>query len=295
MATNLARQQNVTGWILITPVLIGTLVFSFIPVFYSLAMSFTEWNAMNPPKFTGLKNFGKILGGDQWYVQAVFNTTMFALGSIILGLIFGLGLALLANMKVAGQNFYRTAYFAPTVTSTIAIGIVWSFIFVPEIGLINSLLSQLFGIKGPDWLGSTKTALFSVIVVQTWFISGYNMVIYLAGLQGIPESLYESATIDGANRSAQFWHITLPMLSPTTFFLMITSFIASFQVFNLVFVMTAGGPGYATTVYIHYLYMRAFQYSEMGYASAMAWVLFIVIAGITVFQWKMQKHWVHYE
>ena len=294
MSTQLVRQQNITGWVLITPVLIGTIVFSFIPVIFSLVMSFTRWNAMNPAKFIGLANFGQILGGDKTYMLAVFNTFVFAFGSIFFGLIFGLGLALLANMKVAGQNFYRTSYFAPTVTSTIAIGIVWSFIYAPQIGLLNSLLSMV-GIKGPDWIGSTKTALFSVVIVQTWFISGYNMVIYLAGLQGIPESLYESATIDGANHREKFLHITMPMLSPTTFFLMITSFIASFQVFNLVFVMTAGGPGYATTVYIHYLYMRAFQYSEMGYASAMAWVLFIVIAGITLFQWKMQKHWVHYD
>jgi len=294
VSTKLLRQQNITGWVLITPVLIGTIVFSFIPVLFSLVMSFTRWNAMNPAKFIGLENFGQILGGDKTYMLSVFNTFVFAFGSIFFGLAFGLGLALLANMKVAGQNFYRTSYFAPTVTSTIAIGIVWSFIYAPQIGLLNSLLSMM-GIKGPDWIGSTKTALLSVVIVQTWFISGYNMVIYLAGLQGIPESLYESATIDGANRIQRFRHITIPMLSPTTFFLMITSFIASFQVFNLIFVMTAGGPGYATTVYIHYLYMRAFQYSEMGYASAMAWVLFLVIAGITLFQWKMQKHWVHYE
>ncbi len=294
MSTKLLRQQNSTGWVLIMPVLIGTIVFSFIPVLFSLAMSFTRWNAMNPPKFIGLEHFGQILGGDQYYVQAVMNTFVFAFGSIFFGLIFGLGLALLANMKVHGKNFYRTAYFAPTVTSTIAVGIVWSFIYAPQVGLLNSLLNMM-GIQGPDWIGSTKTALFSVVIVQTWFISGYNMVIYLAGLQGIPESLYESATIDGANHRQKFLHITLPMLSPTTFFLMITSFIASFQVFNLIFVMTAGGPGYATTVYIHYLYIRAFQYSEMGYASAMAWVLFIVIAAITIFQWKMQKHWVHYD
>ena len=293
MSTKLSRQQNITGWIFIIPVLIGTIVFSFIPVLFSLVMSFTRWNAMNPPKFIGLEHFVSILGRDKYYVQAVWNTSVYAFGSIFFGLIFGLALALLANLKVTGKSFYRTAYFAPTVTSTIAVGIVWSFIYAPEVGLLNSMLSMI-GVKGPDWLGSTKTALLSVIIVQTWFIAGYNMVIYLAGLQGIPESLYESATIDGASHRQQFFHITIPMLSPTTFFLMITSVIASFQVFNLVFVMTAGGPGYATTVYIHYLYV-AFQYSEMGYASAMAWVLFIVIAGITMIQWKMQKRWVHYD
>jgi ABC-type sugar transport system permease subunit len=193
-----------------------------------------------------------------------------------------------------GQNFYRTAFFAPSVTSTIAIGIVFSFIYEPNMGLLNSVLYTI-GIQGPDWLGSSRFALMSVIIVQVWGHAGYNMVIYLAGLQGIPKSYYESARIDGANRFHQFWYITLPMLSPTTFFLMITSFIGSFQVFNLVYVMTEGGPGYATTVYIHYLYLKAFEHFQMGYASAMAWVLFVVIGLITVFQWKMQKRWVHYQ
>ena len=142
MSTRLLREQNLTGWMLISPILVGMIAFTIVPVLFSLAMSFTKWNAMNPPVFIGFQNFAKILGGDKYYVLAVRNTVVFAVGSIVFGMIFGLGLALLANMKVAGQNFYRTAYFAPTVTSTIAIGIVWNFIYAPEIGLINPLLSM---------------------------------------------------------------------------------------------------------------------------------------------------------
>jgi multiple sugar transport system permease protein len=165
--------------------------------------------------------------------------------------------------------------------------------FSPNIGLLNSTLNMM-GIRGPDWLGASYWAMFAVILVQVWFVSGYNMVIYLAGLQGIPETLYESARLDGASSWQQFVHITLPMLSPTSFFLMITSVIGSFQVFNLIYVLTQGGPAYATTVYIHYLYLNAFNYFKMGFASAMAWLLFIVLAGITFVQMKMQKRWVHY-
>ena len=290
----LKTQASIMGWLFITPILLGTIVFSFTPVLYSLIISFTEWNVVSPAKFIGLENFRLILGGDIYFVQAVRNTIVYCLGSIFFCIFFGLMLALLANQKIMGQNFYRTAFFAPSVTSTIAIGIVWTFIYEPNMGLLNSVLYTM-DIQGPDWLGNSQFALMSVIIVQVWSQSGYNMVIYLAGLQGIPKSYYESATIDGANGFHQFWHITLPMLSPTTFFLMITSFIGSFQVFNLVYVMTEGGPGYATTVYIQYLYIRAFEHYRMGYASAMAWVLFVVIGLITVFQWKMQKRWVHYQ
>jgi multiple sugar transport system permease protein len=294
MKSPLRSQQNATGWLMVLPIVAGTLIFSLVPVAFSLAMSLTKWNAINPPEFTGLANFRNLILTDVRFHGAVWNTALFAAGSVVVGLVFGLILALLANMRVFGQTFYRTAFFAPTVTSTIAIGIVWSYIFQPYMGLINSLLYSM-GITGPDWLGSTRTALLSVIIVQVWFVSGYNMVIYLAGLQAVPESFYESGRIDGASSFRLFWHITLPMLSPTTFFLTITSLIASIQIFDLIFVMTRGGPGFASTVYIHYLYSRAFQYSQMGYASAMAWALFLVIAGVTMVQWKLQRYWVFYQ
>jgi multiple sugar transport system permease protein len=208
----------------------------------------------------------------------------------------GLLLALLANQPVQFKNVFRTFYFVPSITSTVAIALVWRLIYSPNAGLLNSMLN-IFGIEGPDWLGSSKYAMGSLILVQVWYNSGYDMVIYLAGLQGIPESLYESARLDGAGRLRQFFRITLPMLTPTSFFLMVTSIISSFQVFNLAYALLPyrGDSVNETTLYIHYLYLHAFAYFRTGLASSMAWLLFIVLAGFTYLQMKMQKHWVHYE
>lgn len=286
-------KEEIEGWIFVLPILIGTVVFSFVPVVYSLIVSFTKWDGINPPVFIGAANYIRLLAEDTYFHVSVKNTIIFTFISVPLGMVGGLFLALLANQPVQLKNVFRTAYFAPSITSTVAIALVWGLMFSPNIGLLNSSLNMI-GIKGPDWLGSSKWAMAAVILVQVWFVSGYNMVIYLAGLQGIPESLYESARLDGANKFQQFIHITLPMLSPTSFFLLITSIIGSFQVFNLIYVLTQGGPAYATTVYIHYLYLNAFNYFKMGFASAMAWLLFIVLAGITFVQMKMQKRWVHY-
>jgi multiple sugar transport system permease protein len=241
-----------------------------------------------------LANYARLLFEDKYFRQSVQNTVVFTFASVPLGMLAGLFLAMLANQPLPFKNAFRTAYFAPSITSTVAIALVWSLIFSSNTGLLNSTLN-IFGIKGPDWLGTSRWAMAAVVLVQVWFVSGYNMVIYLAGLQGVPESLYESARLDGANRWHQFIKITLPMLSPTSFFLLITSIISSFQVFNMIYVLTQGGPAYATTVYIHYLYLNAFNYFKMGFASAMAWLLFIVLAGITFAQMKMQKHWVHYD
>ncbi|MDR1905024.1 MAG: sugar ABC transporter permease [Treponema sp.] len=290
----LLGKEEFEGWIFILPILLGVVVFSFVPVIYSLVVSFTNWDGINPPKFTGFENYIRLLFEDEYFHKAVFNTFVFTFVSVPLGMAGGLFLAMLANQPVPFKNAFRTAYFAPSITSTVAIALVWGLIFSPNTGLLNSTLNML-GINGPDWLGTSKWAMPAVILVEVWFVSGYNMVIYLAGLQGISESLYESARLDGANRWRQFIHITLPMLSPTSFFLMITSVISSFQVFNLIYVLTQGGPAYATTVYIHYLYLNAFNYFKMGFASSMAWLLFIVLAGITFVQMKMQKRWVHYE
>jgi multiple sugar transport system permease protein len=287
-------KEEIEGWVFILPILAGTVVFSFVPVIYSLVVSFSQWDGINPPEFIGFGNYTRLLFEDTYFRQSVHNTAVFTFTSVPLGMAGGLFLALLANQPVSFKNAFRTAYFAPSITSTVAIALVWGLIFSPNVGLLNSTLNMI-GIRGPDWLGTSRWAMPAVVLVQVWFMSGYNMVIYLAGLQGIPESLYESARLDGANRWHQFFRITLPMLSPTSFFLLITSIIGSFQVFNLIYVLTQGGPAYATTVYIHYLYLNAFNYFKMGFASAMAWLLFIVLAGITFVQMKMQKHWVHYD
>ena len=287
-------QQAIDGWLFITPVVVGTVLFSLVPVVFSLMVSFTEWDGLNAPVFNGLHNYALLLGKDRYFSQSVKNTLWFTFGSIPVSLALGLLLSLLVNQKIRGVGIYKTAYFAPVVTSSIAIAMVWAWIFAPDYGLLNTILANVFGIMGPDWLNQSNTALFAVIIVQIWHTAGYNMVIYLAGLQGIPEHLYEAAKIDGASGWQQFRHITLPMLSPTTFFLLITSVISSFQVFNLIYVMTNGGPGYATSVYIYYLYQNAFSFFKMGYASAMAWLLFILIAAITLVQWQLSDRWVFY-
>jgi multiple sugar transport system permease protein len=225
-------KEELEGWVFILPILLGVVIFSFVPVIYSLVVSFSNWDGINPPQFIGFGNYARLIFEDEYFHKAVFNTFVFTFVSVPFGMAGGLFLAMLANQPVPFKNIFRTAYFAPSITSTVAIALVWGLIFSPNTGLLNATLNML-GINGPDWLGTSKWAMPAVILVEVWFVSGYNMVIYLAGLQGIPESLYESARLDGANRWRQFIHITLPMLSPTSFFLMITSVISSFQVFNL--------------------------------------------------------------
>jgi multiple sugar transport system permease protein len=291
--TTFFRRQAVDGWIFVTPVLVGTIIFSFLPVFFSLTMSFTEWDGINPAKFTGLDNYVRLVAGDRHFFSTVLNTAKFTFGSIPFSIVLGLFLAVLVNQKkLKSKVIYRTAYFAPSVTSSVAIAIVFGLIYTSN-GMLNYVL-RWFGIAGPDWLGSSTWQMPAVIILQVWLTTGYDMVIYLAGLQGVPDSLYESAVIDGANSWQQFTRITVPLLSPTTFFLLVTSVISSFQVFNTFYVLFSI-PAYSTTVYIYYLYLNAFQYFRMGYASAMAWVLFLVIGGITAVQWKMSHRWVHYQ
>jgi multiple sugar transport system permease protein len=291
--TSYFRRQAIDGWIFVTPVLVGTIIFSFLPVLFSLTMSFTEWDGINPAKFTGLANYVRLVAGDRHFLSTVWNTAKFTFGSIPFSIVLGLFLAVLVNQKkLKSKVIYRTAYFAPSVTSSVAISIVFGMIYTSN-GMLNYVLKWV-GITGPDWLGSSTWQMPAVIILQVWLTTGYDMVIYLAGLQGVPDSLYESAVIDGANSWQQFTRITVPLLSPTTFFLLVTSVISSFQVFNTFYVLFSV-PAYSTTVYIYYLYLNAFQYFRMGYASAMAWVLFLVIGGITAIQWKMSHRWVHYQ
>ncbi len=205
-----------------------------------------------------------------------------------------LGLALLCNRKMPGVTWFRTAYFTPVITNVVAIGLVWSYFYAPGVGILNWFLS-LFGVQGPSWLTDVYWAMPAVILVSVWHGVGYPMVILLAALQGVPEALYEAAKIDGAGAWQRFRNVTLPLLTPALFFLTITQFISSFQVFGLIYILTHGGPANATNVYIYNLYQNAFQFSKLGYASAMAWILFVIIATVTVVQWKLQKRWVFYE
>lgn len=287
-------EEHVFGWLFILPVVIGVCFFQFYPIMVSVYASFTNWTGLNDPAFIGAENYTRLVTADRFFRLTLRNTVYYTLGSIPLSISLAMILALLCNRSMRMVYWYRTAFFAPNVTSTVAISLVWFWLYAPDVGLINWVLS-LFGIEGPAWLSSLTWAMPAVIVVGVWQHVGYPMLILLAGLQGIPESLYEAAKLDGAGPLYRFRHVTLPLLTPSLFFLLITQFIASFQVFGLIYVMTQGGPANATNVYIHYLYQNAFAFGRLGYASAMAWVLFLIIALITLVQWQMQKRWVFYE
>ncbi len=287
-------RQNLEGWLFIAPVVVGVLTFYFVPILVSLYTSFTNSDGLTRPDWVGLFNYERLITRDQFFRRSLVNTLFYVAGHIPLTLGLALGLALLCNRKVRGVTWFRTAFFIPVVTNVVAVSLVWSFFFSPRGGIMNWFLS-LFGIAGPSWLTDTRWAMPAVIIVSVWFGVGYPMVILLAGLQGIPEIFYDAAKVDGTTAWGRFRYVTLPLLTPSLFFLTITQFISSFQVFGIIYVLTGGGPARATSVYIYYLYQNAFQNSRMGYASAMAWILFVIIALITLVQWKLQKRWVFYE
>ena len=287
------RRRNLTGWLFILPLVAGIAAFQLVPVLISVYASLTDWDGITSPGFVGMDNY-VALTGDPFFWQTLKNTAVFTCGVIPLTLVVALFLAILCNRKgIRGKAFFRTAYFTPFITSMVAISLVWTQFYAPR-GVLNGLLDAV-GVSGPSWLASSTWALPAVIIVAVWQGVGYPMVILLAGLQGIPGSLYEAARLDGANAWRQFTHVTIPMLTPQIFFVLITQFVTSFQVFAIIYVMTRGGPGNATNVYIYYLYQNAFTYGRLGYASAMAWILFVLIAVLTAIQWRLQKRWVFYE
>ncbi len=287
-------RQNLEGWLFIAPVVVGVLSFYFVPILISFYTSFTNADGLTKPDWVGLFNYQRLFTRDQFFRRSVLNTLFYVVGHIPLTIGLALALALLCNRPMRGVTWFRTAYFIPVVTNVVAVSLVWSFFFSPRGGIINWGLS-LVGIGGPAWLTDTTWAMPAVIIVSVWFGVGYPMIILLAGLQGIPEIYYDAAKIDGASTWGRFRYVTLPLLTPAIFFLTITQFISSFQVFGIIYVLTGGGPARATSVYIYYLYQNAFQNSRLGYASAMAWVLFAAIALITLVQWKLQKRWVIYD
>lgn len=263
-------------------------MFIIYPVFYSLGVSFTDWDLINPMKFIGLRNYQTLLADPKFW-NSLKNTFLFILGYLPSVMILGLAVALLLNGKLRLKPFFRGVYFLPVVTSWVAVSLVWKWLFNPKFGLINYFLS-LVGVHGPNWLNDPKVAMLAIIITSVWKDIGFIMVLYLGGLQNISPSLYEAANIDGADKWHQFWRITLPMLKPTTFFVSMISLINSFQVFDQVNIMTEGGPGDATTVLVQNIYNSAFKYSEMGYAAAMSWILFLIILVVSLVQmWGERK------
>ncbi|WP_329477075.1 sugar ABC transporter permease [Kribbella sp. NBC_01484] len=288
------KRQNLAGWLFVGPVIAGVLFFQLAPVAASLVVSLTNWSGLNAPKFLGLENYKELFTADDTFWPSLKNTVIFTVVVVVLTIFIGLGLAVLCNQKVKGIGIFRTLYYSPAVTNVVAIGFVWFWLYNPDNGLFNSTLKTI-GIDGPAWLSDTRTALIAVIIVALWQGVGYPMVILLAGLQSIDQSLIEAATVDGASAWRRFWSVMFPLLTPSLFFLTITQFITSFQVFGIIYVMTSGGPNNATSVFIFQIYEAAFGHGRLGYASAMGWVLFVIVGVVTAIQWKMEKRWVHYD
>jgi len=272
--------------------LIGFILFTGGPLLASLYFSFTNWTGLTTVEWVGAQNFID-LAQDKLFWTATQNTFFYSFGAVTLGTIGALAVALLLNQHLPGTTLLRVVYYMPSIASGVAVSILWLWLFNPQVGLVNYMLS-LIGIKGPLWLSSPQWALPALVIKSLWAI-GANMIILLAGLQAIPTSLYEAAKIDGAKQWDEFWTVTLPMLSPVLFYVLVITTIASFQILTDVLVMTQGGPGTATFVYVYYIYQAAFQYLKMGYASALAWILFAIILALTLLQLWGSRKWVYYE
>lgn len=275
--------------LLVLPALAGTFVFIIIPVFFSFYLSFCKWDLLSNIEFVGLKNYFELLSSSNFGL-IIQNTFVFAISTAIISIILPLILAAVLNNKIRGSEFFKTAYFLPFITPMIVIAIAWEWIFDPNNGLLNYVLRAHI-----NWLYDTKTAMVALIMVSAWKLAGYNMVIFLSGFSAINPNLYEASKIDGANAVQTFFRITLPMLSPTIFFVLVITTISSFQVFDLIYLMTQGGPMDSTNVLVYWIYKNAFEFFNIGEASAGAYILFLIILLLTVVQWKTRKKWVFNE
>jgi multiple sugar transport system permease protein len=280
------------AFVLLLPTFLGlTIVIG--SVLGGLGISFTQWDIMTKPEWVGIQNYVSMFQDDELFRKSLINTFYFTLGVVPLGTLLSLLAAVVMNQQLRGQTFFRTVYFLPTVCSGIAIALLWAWLYNTQFGLINSMLRTI-GLPKISWLGDKRIAMPSVIIMTIWRGLGYSMILFLAGLQGIPQEYYEAATIDGASRWQLFRRITLPLLSPTTFFVIILSMIGSFQVFEATYIMTQGGPYYATYTMVLLIFNQGFLWFRMGYASALAYILFAIILAVTLVQIKFEGRWVHY-
>lgn len=286
-------QEIALAYLFLAPTLVGLVFFSLGPVIVGFLVSFTNWNILLPPQWVGLQNYQALVDQDLPR-KVLWNTFYYTIINVPSNMILALATALLLNQKLRGVAIYRALYFLPVVSSTVAASLIWTWLFSPNFGPINYFLEGI-GIPGPAWLGSTAWAMPAVIIMSVWKGFGTNMLIFLAGLQGIPQELEEAAMIDGANRWQRFWRVTWPLLTPTTFFVLVISSIVSFQVFEQVLILSDGGPAYATTVLGLFIYLNAFRYNNMGYAASAAYVLFAIIMVITLVQFRLQDRWTNYE
>lgn len=289
------RREAIEGYLYLLPWLIGFIVFTGGPMIVSLYLSFTEYRITSPPTWIGLQNYKMAFFDDPLFWSSLGRTFYFALVAVPIGLIGSLLLAMLLNQGVKGTPIFRTLFFLPGLTPIVAAALLWTVLLQSETGVINYLLEQV-GIEGPKWFGSVAWAIPGLILMTTWRSVGSNrMIIFLAGLQGVPDSLYDAAAIDGANGWQKFWHVTLPMISPTMFFNLVLGIIGALQVFAAALIATSGGPAYATWFFSLHIYSQAFEYFEMGYGSALAWIFLVVMLAFTYIQFRSSARWVYYE
>ena len=288
----LRARETFWFYVFASPWILGFLLFYFGPMLASFWLSLTNYSVLLPTRFMGLSNYQAMFEDDLLGIS-IWNTAYYAALAVPTSMAAGLGLAMVLNRgDLRGRSFLRSAFYVPAIMPLVAVSILWIWLLQPRFGLINTLLYFL-SIKGPNWLGDPAWSKPGLVVMNLTGV-GVNMIIFLAALQGVPAHLYEAAELDGANRLRKFWHVTIPMISPAIFFVLVIGFINSFQVFTQAYIMTEGGPADSTLFYVLYLYRHAFNYFKMGYASAMAWLLFIVIVVLTYIQFRLSLRWVHY-
>ncbi len=286
-------RDNLIGYLFFTPWLFNLILLNAFPIGAAVYYSFTEYSVLQAPRWIGLGNYHEMFFVDELFWTAIYNTVYYCLFAVPLGLALSLFLAVLLNYHIRGISFFRTTFFLPSIVPAVAASIVWAWILHPEYGLINDLLARV-GIPGPPWLTSEVWSKPAFILMSLWGI-GPTTIIFLAGLQDIPTHLYEAAEIDGANSFQRFRHVTVPMLTPTIFFNLVIGLIGAFQIFTQVYIISEGGPLWSTLFYVYYLYRHGFQYFNMGYASALALVLFAIILILTLIVLATSKRWVYYE
>ncbi|MGH2457712.1 MAG: carbohydrate ABC transporter permease [Chloroflexota bacterium] len=290
-----ARRRAVLGYLWISPWIVGFVVFTLGPVLASLVLSFTQYNVMSPPVWSGLRNYVYAFTQDPQFWTSLLRSASFAIEFVPIGIVISLCLALLVTARHRGTSIFRTVFFMPGLTPIVAAVLIWQWLFDTQVGPVNYALN-LFGIAGPGWFGSTTWALPAMVIIALWGSVGANqMVIFIASLQGVPQEIYDAAKVDGAGRVQRFRAVTLPMISPATYFNLVLATIGALKVFELAFLTTQGGPSYATWFYMLQLYQTAFENFDMGYASALAWIFFIVVIGLTYLQVRWSESWVYYE
>ena len=293
--SRVTRVEEFWGYLLISPWVLGFLLFTAGPMLVSLYFSFTEYAFPLRPQWLGLANYIRAFGDDDLFGRSIWNTFYYVGLAVPLGIALSLLLALLLDRNIAGRSVWRTIYYMPSIVPVVSATFLFLYIFQPDYGLINGWLWKLFEIEGPGWFNSRVWVKPTFIILALWSAGGPTMIILLAGLQNVPDEMYDAAKVDGAGRWRRFTNVTLPLLSPTLFFVLITGLIAAFKIFGPVYVSTQGGPFYGSYFYVLHLFTQAFSHWQLGYASALAWILFIFILVFTLIQFRIGGSWVYYE